>query len=163
MEYSIGISHPLITPTINNVTTSKVPSSKYTCWWKEILSLAENGLVKLKFSEIIDPITKNLYPEGIFFNVFDTLKLMGLSLVTVIFAGTGIKSIGTIMKMGWHMKWRFKEVSTIRNWWRGGKRNKKDKMEFTPFLLKEKNEIVSDIENDNNAEEGNKETYSFPI
>ena len=36
-------------------------------------------------------------------------------------------------------------------------------MEFTPFLLKEKNEIVSDIENDNNAEEGNKETYSFPI
>ena len=34
IEYSVGISHPLITPMINNVTTSKVPSRKYTCWWK---------------------------------------------------------------------------------------------------------------------------------
>ena len=147
------ISHPLITPIIKNVTTSKGPSSRYTFCWKEILDLAENGLVKLKCPENFDPVTTKPYTEGRFVQCLQCFEAPVIS--------SGYINIHTPQYQNYwyqHENWMTHKLTVQINEHneelvKKGVNKRQRKNGIHAFVVvKKKIKIVSDIEDDKNSE-----------
>ena len=124
----------------------------------------EKGLVKLKCPENSDPITKKPYPEG---HCFQCLQC---------FEAPRISSGYINLRTPWNQKYWYQnengmthKLMSQRNEHneelvnKGENKRQRQTGIHAFVVLKKKREIVGDREDDNNSEEGNKDTSSVQI